>query len=1419
MNRSAADAPPPTPAPGPDWWLDSGLARLAFGSHPRRPGDPANGASTHLAFLPNEALELDLADPLQRDFGEYELLEQIGQGGMGVVYRARQKRLERDVAVKLLSAGPWASEDFIAAFRREARNAASLQHPNIVQVYEMGEHDGLIFYAMQLVRGQSLAQCLDTRGRLPAREAAGLLRTVAEAVDYAHRLGVLHLDLKPGNILLDAEGVAQVTDFGLARRLGQAPSLENEQISGTPSYMAPEQAQVRSTRLSPATDIWGLGAILYELLTGRPPFTGDSPKAILDLVIAGAVRQPTRCQTLPRDLEAICLKCLSRDPQQRYASARTLADDLGRYLEGRAVQARPLGSLQRAARWARREPRLAAASTLAVLALVAGLAATTQQWRAAQANAMTASERLWQGRRQAALGFEQVGEGWRALAGLLQNVREQQPLGLDEAVERDRRRIAVAVGQGAVPIDRAVIVGNQPLAVAVSPDGSRLAIALDDHSVRWFDTADFTELGRIDLGPRSSSGGQVRSITLLRFVGNRRLRATMEWYRGHANPSDGDTWLLDLAARAVLEPPAGFPDFSDAMFSPDGRLALLRDRQRRVQLWQVSPWQARSGLVVPASVTTDALPWLLAGDGRHALALDAGMRRLHVYALPQLRHLHALDFPADAGVSAWAIAPNGDQAALGDGEGRVFLLDLASGRLRTLPSARGHEISWLAFSADGGWLASAGSDGRVHAFDAATGDPLASGSMAHDFPVRRVAISRERRLLVAAGEGRSAVWRIAAAAGPRALPAIRVAMAPAGHEQAGPFAIDWSLSSGLLASAGLDGELRLWRLPVGPTVPVTAPRQVPDRLQPDLGHAIDVEWNQLRVLSLVDGAAGPWRLLDQPPGFAEMVDGGRSVLATVGATLQLFERETLTPRYPPRPLPASPQRLLVDPAGHRALLSVAAPHPDGFGERLLAWDLRSGRQEPGDVLLPGPLLMLAFAADGSRALAVGAGATRTTVLGLGPLRELASYPHDPDAPVVAADFTPDGDEVLLLARAPDPRLAGDTLVRWNPVLDQVRARHDTGAARPYGVLALADGAFLPGEQQHLVLVGDALSTVARSRTAFDAAMGAYAASPDRRLVALSMRRSVALYSAQGEPLGGPMLIDMAPTEGIVELAFAADGSRLLARTVFGLAQWSIAPSRDGERSMAQAELMAALAVDAGPSNVVRVPSRHERSLLRALDPGAWPTPAPRPAPAIAGLARHDASPIPARAAGTSDLLLDLTAHYTVGPEGMRNSFAGVRPFLRPNPAGVQRMGGVDYDLRGMIEVEGAGLEGCVATPAGVRAAAVHALMSASVRTRERRPRTVAELVWLYADGGQAVVPIRTTLEVQGHGGNDQAVPQPFSTRAPRAAIGLRATTLAAPRLVNPQPARPLRCLGLRTLGDPIQVLALTLVPAVAVPSS
>jgi hypothetical protein len=341
--------------------------------------------SRPLAWLTPDELKIDLEDPAQRRFGDYELLERIGQGGMGVVYRARQHGLDRDVAVKLLAAGPWASDEFVARFRREARNAARMQHPNIVEIYEFGHRDGLNYFSMRLVEGPSLAQRIAAKGPLPELEAAKCARLLAEAMDYAHRLDVLHLDLKPANVLVGHNGEPLIADFGLARRIDAGPGGGNEEISGTPSYMAPEQAVQASHPLSASTDIYGLGAILYEMLTARPPFRGNDPQETLASVVSRAPESPGSLRPgLSKDLEAICLRCLEKQPQDRYANARELADDLQRFMDGHVVRARPLDTMQRLGRWMRREPQLAAAVGVALLALALGGAGTAVAWQKAK---------------------------------------------------------------------------------------------------------------------------------------------------------------------------------------------------------------------------------------------------------------------------------------------------------------------------------------------------------------------------------------------------------------------------------------------------------------------------------------------------------------------------------------------------------------------------------------------------------------------------------------------------------------------------------------------------------------------------------------------------------------------------------------------------------------------------------------------------------------------------------------------------------------------------------------------------------------------------------------------------------------------------------------------------------------------------
>jgi tRNA A-37 threonylcarbamoyl transferase component Bud32 len=318
---------------------------------------------------------------------DYELLEELGRGGMGVVFKARQKSLNRLVAVKMLRAGRASNGRERKRFKNEAEAVARLQHPNIVQIYEVGEADGRQFLSLEFVAGQSLARHLDGTP-LAARQAASLVETLGRALHYAHEKQVIHRDLKPSNVLIAgtlSRGIPKVTDFGLAKQLDDRADTLTTAILGTPSYMAPEQVDAKIGTADRRTDVYGLGAILYELLTGRPPFRAESPLQTLKQV---AEAEPARPRLLnpavPRDLETVCLKCLEKHPAHRYESAAALADDLARFVKGEPVRARPIGPGGRVVRWCRRNPLVASLTAVLVLALVGGISGIARQWRQAE---------------------------------------------------------------------------------------------------------------------------------------------------------------------------------------------------------------------------------------------------------------------------------------------------------------------------------------------------------------------------------------------------------------------------------------------------------------------------------------------------------------------------------------------------------------------------------------------------------------------------------------------------------------------------------------------------------------------------------------------------------------------------------------------------------------------------------------------------------------------------------------------------------------------------------------------------------------------------------------------------------------------------------------------------------------------------
>src|SRR6478672_3402956 len=308
------------------------------------------------------------------EFGDYELLEEIGRGGQGVVYLARQKSLNRTVALKVIGLGPWATEAHLKRFRREAEAAASLDHPFIVPIHEVGERDGQCYFSMKFVEGGQLDEMV-RRAPMSIRQAAELIAKVARTVHYAHQHGILHRDIKPGNILLDAKGEPHLTDFGLARLVETESTMTRTlDVLGTPSYMAPEQAMGNNAAVGSVTDVYGLGAVLYQLFTGQPPFAGGATYETIKLLLDTEPRQPRLLNPkIDRDLSTICLKSLEKNPKRRYPSALSLAEDLERWLKHEPIRARHTGVFARGRKWVQRNPaRALSAGSLVALAAASG---------------------------------------------------------------------------------------------------------------------------------------------------------------------------------------------------------------------------------------------------------------------------------------------------------------------------------------------------------------------------------------------------------------------------------------------------------------------------------------------------------------------------------------------------------------------------------------------------------------------------------------------------------------------------------------------------------------------------------------------------------------------------------------------------------------------------------------------------------------------------------------------------------------------------------------------------------------------------------------------------------------------------------------------------------------------------------------
>jgi hypothetical protein len=508
----------------------------------------------------NEALKSQApeAPALIRYFGDYELEGEIARGGMGVIHRARQVSLGRTVAIKLMSAGEFARPEVVKRFRTEAMAAAKLQHPNIVAIHEVGEYQGLQYYSMDPVEGPNLAAQLAGQ-TLPARRAAQLCKTLAETVQYAHDRGILHRDLKPSNVLIDPFGQPRITDFGLAKDITAESDLTvTGQVLGTPGFLPPEQADSTRGQIGPGADVYSLGAVLYFTLTGRPPFVGGSVHETLRQVLTDDPVAPRLLNSgVPRDLETICLKCLERDPARRYLTAAELAADLGRFLDGHPIHARPVSPAGRFLRWCRRRPAIATAWALVVsLAIGSSIASV-----------------------------------------LIQRARVRTQAALNEGRARLRESL--------ISEARAVMVTLQPgrraKALAALAEASRIRPGPDIRHeaysalLLWDLTA--RETWKLDYG----FGGYLRFDE----SGKRAVNDIPRWGGGQREPSKFVQWNSTSTAPTTVTLEAPAPAIGPFDFSLNGKRVIGRFEDHTIRVWEFG--QPEPFLVVsnnPAPIVT-----------------------------------------------------------------------------------------------------------------------------------------------------------------------------------------------------------------------------------------------------------------------------------------------------------------------------------------------------------------------------------------------------------------------------------------------------------------------------------------------------------------------------------------------------------------------------------------------------------------------------------------------------------------------------------------------------------------------------------------------------------------------------------------------------------------------------------------------
>jgi WD40 repeat protein len=991
---------------------------------------------------------------------------------MGIVYRARQTQINRLVALKVLASGHFASPDFLKRFRTEAEAVASLDHPNIVPIHEVGECEGQPFFSMKFVAGGSLAgRISNLKSPLPDQAAAELLVKLARAVHYAHQRGILHRDIKPGNVLLDAQGEPHLTDFGLAKLVEKDSTLTRTMaMLGTPSYMSPEQARGEAKQLTTAVDVYGLGAVLYQVLTGHPPFAGGTTMETVRQVLDTEPRRPSTLKPgTDRDLETICLKCLEKDPSRRYGSAIELAEDLERWQRQEPILARPVGRLERLAKLVRRHPvasAFAAISLLAVTASVVILVRANVQIRSAQGNEMTLrqqAEGVAEERRQGLVRLNvstgnrlaQDGDSYTALLWFTEALRLENG---DVAREDIHRRRFAAVLRHAPELTHIWFHDRFLYSAEFSPSGDRV-ISITARDVQVWDVA----TGK----PAIPSWTPSKDVQGAKFTRDEKRLVTV---------ANGQVQCWDAATGEPLGAPKPTTAYEAYGLdsSADGQW-LAVPTQNGVQLYgrndELGPLLAESRNANFVRFNPYG-PYLVVrkNPDLHFWKFDSG-----VWVMKSVTHpaaVHGLDFSRDGQTLAAGAA------------GSVFLWDLANAQPAQPPIQINSAVFDCRFSPDDRWLATASWDGVARVFDARNAT-LVSDHLRHGAGVRSSIFSPDgQRLATASFDNTARIWNPQTGEPvspwlPHAGYVVWINFSPDGtrlvtasqdqtvhlwtlrtnsgtrlglrHEQT-ILAVQFSPDGQRLLTCGYDGFAKVWDVRTGRLVlslrhaaPVQCGSFSPDgqrivtacsdggarlwdaeggtEVVPAMRHKKGLEYaafsgdGQRLVTACNDGTARVWNLVDGqqitlpmqhrgPVVRAAFSPNGRTVLTVSGNTAQLWDAQSGEPVGKTMSHPAVVRQANFSPDGRRLVTACADPSVVPMAAQM--WDAATGETIGPPLQHRDGVLSAQFSPDG-RFIATG-GEDRIAVI------------WDADTGARLTPSMPHGSHVVHCAFSPDSRL-------------------------------------------------------------------------------------------------------------------------------------------------------------------------------------------------------------------------------------------------------------------------------------------------------------------------------------------------------------------------------------------------------------